>query len=269
MQQLTATTATKMDLLGYASGITSLLIVMLGIVLMIIMLNKYYKTKDDSTLMLALFFMGCGCVWLGIVCNFISYLVGAQFLERDIYFYSFAWSLALIMVSLVFILSNLIEFNRIDLIKLVKLFSIILALAYLICIYLFIPLNLTNVNDFLITQYYTDSLPDSSVAGYMKIFVAIMIIMVLVIAFTFISTGRHSFDNLAKYKMYCIGFGMALFSVLTVFDGLISGLNVLLLIIIRLLVISSLLLIYIGISTKILQKYIDYNRTKNKQEMVA
>ena len=81
---------------GYAAGITGIIVVLSGWIISAIMLRNYFRSESRSlqTLAASLSVAFLSCFWLGTASSFISKIITQHNLSWQEYVYVFQWALA-------------------------------------------------------------------------------------------------------------------------------------------------------------------------------
>ncbi|OLS24628.1 MAG: hypothetical protein HeimC3_19000 [Candidatus Heimdallarchaeota archaeon LC_3] len=234
--------------ISFVSGLTALLIVFTSIVLGIYLLSSYRKSKSYQTLSLGLTIFSVGWVWSSISMNFLLMIFDMDPLPRIHYVMVFAWAPVVGLIGTTYLVTSLLKPS---LVKPLGIIVIVLGAIEIFLMYVLVPfteiINLQDVIQFA-SGLPQEELPDASAKGFLQIFSAIAIISMLISGLFFLYTGLKTDISFVKARGIFMGLGFSLFSPLILFDTLLNPDNVVFLLILRLLIITTLFIMAIGIT---------------------
>ena len=96
--------------LALTSGLTSLMIVLIGWILGIYLVSRYFSTdKNTNTLALAFILISVGSVWLSIAVNFIFALLNQPFLDNTVYVLLIGWIPGVTLLSIEYVFTSFVK----------------------------------------------------------------------------------------------------------------------------------------------------------------
>ena len=241
----------SLSTVAFASGLSSLLIVLIGLILGLYMLKRYLSSPDNNTLALAVILISVGSVWSAIAVNFIIALLAGsstpQYLEQIPYLMLVGWIPGVVGLATAYILVSIVREKYLKLTLLI--FGIFFVLNTVI-IYILIPLNVPGfkVDDALTFSTPADGLPNASTAGYFLILSVISIVIMLATALLFIVTALKTTIPLVKTRAGLLGTGFLLISVFLTFDSIIATDNLIILLTVRIIVVIGLFILAMAIT---------------------
>ena len=199
--------------LAFASGFSSLLIVLIGYVLGLYLLSRYRSNPDKNTLALAVVLISIGSVWLAIAVNFILSLAGYEFLQELPYMLLLGWIPGVTGITLGYMFVSIVKEEYLK--PALVLFGLFF-IADVAVMYVIVPFG---IGDFTISSVLTftqppNDLPNASVSGIWRIFVLISIVIMLLIALFFLLTALRTDIKRVRARAGLLGIGLIITTVL-------------------------------------------------------
>lgn len=238
----------SLDSISFMSGLSGLLIVLVGYLLAFYTFYLFSKSKSYQTLALALTLLCTSSVWLGVTSNFVLYIMTnseSSFLTEKSYFFLISWPLGILIPVTVFLTTSFIG-QKYQ--KIVVGISVLIGLIWIVIAYILVPIKFMALSSLFVVQYNKGSLPDSSFIGITLLLTLLGLITMAVSGALFLATGRSSLDRVAKLRGLYLGSGYILFALASLGDAMSDVVSSeYFIIVVRLLVIVSFILISIAI----------------------
>ena len=234
--------------IAFGSGLSSLVIVLIGWILGLYLLKRYFSSPDNNTLALAVILISVGSVWLAIAINFLLALLNMSFLDSLPYLFLVGWIPGVVGLATGYVFISIVKEEYLKPVMIV--FGLFFVINTLI-IYLLIPLNYfgLKVDDALqFSNLQTGELPNASTLGYFRILSVISILIMLATAIFFIITALRTTIPLVKARAGLLGIGLFMVSVLITFDSVIEITDLLVLLTVRVVIVIALFILAMAIT---------------------
>ena len=232
--------------IAFASGLSSLMIVVIGWVLGLYLFKRYLSDKDNkNTLALAILLMSIGSVWLSISVNFILALMGNEFLNELPYILIIGWIPGVVLISVGYMFISIVKEEYL---KLVMFVTFAIFVINLIIVYGLILFGYFPISDQISFVTPVNGLPDASTTGFFQILTITSIIFMAITSIFFIYTSFKTTIPIVKTRARLLGVGLLLSSVTIIFDSVLPPENITLLLGIRLIIVFSLFILAMGIT---------------------
>jgi len=223
------------------AGILTLLPLVIGYTMAIISFRIYRKGGSNLVLLTSILFFALPSPWLGVSTVFIEQLLGLNVLNPTAYVFLYAWSVPIIALVWNYTSASLIKYK--DYIKYIVLAIIgILDLIFLWAIYIDKQFEVNEVQG----SIFLDSTFTGTASLVSTLVVASVILFVAPLYFWI---AYKTEDPLFKFKARFIGLGALLFSFSAGLDASIELGSIGLVIVVRLALVTSLILLYLGYNT--------------------
>lgn len=232
---------------AFASGLSSLMIVIIGWLLGLYLLKRYVSSPDYNTLALAVILISVGSVWLTIAINFLFALLDIPFLTSLPYLFIVGWIPGVVSLATVYVFTSIVKTEYLK--PAMIIFTLFLAVNILIS-YILIPFGYLGfkVEDALTIQAASGGdLPNASTTGFFSLLSGISIIIMFITAIFFLITAYRTSIPLVKARAGLLGIGLILISFLIIFDSVFPTNQISILIILRFGVVIALFIIAISI----------------------
>lgn len=236
---------------AFASGFTSLLIVLIGWALGLYLIKRYLSARDNNTLSLAVILITVGSVWLAIAVNFIIALSSSGnpvYLDPLPYLFLVGWIPGVVSLATGYVFMSIVkeEYLKVTLIILG-----IFCIVNLIAIYIFIPLNVPGfkiADTLTFSTYSATELPNATTSGLFSVFSILSIIIMLITSVFFIITAVRTTIPLVKARAGLLGIGLLLIALLISFDSIINITDLLILVSVRVVIVIGLIILAMAIT---------------------
>ena len=233
---------------GLASGLSSLLIVIIAWILALYLLKRYFASPDNNTLALAIILISVGSVWLAISINFIFALGNMAYLEQLPYLLIVGWIPGVVGLATGYVFITIVkeEYTK----PVMVIFGIFFVINTIIS-YILIPFNLLGFkfDDALTFSPSTSGdLPNASTSGYFSILSIISIIIILITSIFFLITAYRTNIPLVKARAGLLGIGLLLIAIFIPFDSFLPTEQIGILLIVRFGVVISLFVVSMAIT---------------------
>ncbi len=241
----------SLSTVAFASGLSSLIIVLIGWILGLYLIKRYLSSPDNNTLALAVILISVGSVWLAIAVNFIIALLNPTspaYLEPLPYLLLVGWIPGVVGLATGYVFISIIKEEYL------KPTMVIFGLFFIIntiIIYVLIPLKFPGfkVDDALQFNAYTaKELPDASTLGYFSILSIISILIMLATSIFFIITAIRTDIPLVKTRAGLLGIGFLLIGLLISFDSVFTITDLLILLTVRIVIVIGLIILAMAIT---------------------
>ena len=242
-----------MDLssLALTSGLTSLMIVLIGWILGIYLVSRYFSTdKNTNTLALAFILISVGSVWLSIAVNFIFALLNQPFLDNTVYVLLIGWIPGVTGLSIAYVFTSIVkeEYLRYAMIIFGLIFIINMIVVYVFIAFGIAGLSWQDAIIFSPIPTPAGELPNASTAGYFLILSTVSIVIMLATAIFFIITAMRTNIKLVKTRAGLLGAGLLIISIFIIFDSVVNIDNILILVLVRIVIVIGLFILAIAIT---------------------
>lgn len=234
--------------LAFASGLSSLLIVIIGWLLGLYLIMRYLSSPDKNTLALAVILISVGSVWIAIAINFILALLGMAFLNELPYVLLLGWIPGVVGLAVGYVFMSIVKEEYLK--PTMILFGIFFVINTIIN-YVFIPFNIFGLSPTSSITFGTTplgELPNATTTGIFGILSAVTIVIMFATAIFFILTAVRTDIPLVKTRAGLLGAGFLMISILIVFDSLIDINDITILVILRFLIVISLFIMAMAIT---------------------
>lgn len=233
--------------LAFASGLSSLMIVIIGWLLGLYLVKRYLASPDNNTLALAVILISIGSVWLAIAINFILALLGMSFLQPLPYILLIGWIPGVVGLAIGYVFISIIKEEYLKPTMIIfGLFFIVNAVIN----YVLIPFNYFNFSPETSITFDTpiNDLPNATTAGLFRYLSIITIIIMLVTSIFFILTAVRTDIPLVKTRAGLLGIGFLMISILIAFDSVFNLTDLLVLVAVRVLIVIGLFIMAMAIT---------------------
>jgi hypothetical protein len=232
--------------LGFASGISSLMIVLIGWALGLYLVKRYLATPDKNTLALAVILISVGSVWLAISVNFLLTLLGQPFLEETPYILLIGWIPGVVGIAIGYVFTSIVKEEYL------KPAMIIFGLFFVInttITYVFIPFSILNftVQDAITFSTATGQLPDATTSGFFRLLSIMTIVIMIATSIFFIITAVRTNIPLVKTRAGLLGVSLLLVALLITFDSIFPTEDIFILVGLRFFVVIGLFIMSLAI----------------------
>ena len=234
--------------IAFGSGLSSLVIVLIGWILGLYLLKRYFSSPDNNTLALAVILISVGSVWLAIAINFLLALLNMSFLDSLPYLFLVGWIPGVVGLATGYVFISIVKEEYL------KPTMIIFGLFFVIntlVIYVLIPFNYLDlkVEDALqFSNQVSGELPNASTLGYFQALSVISIVIMLATAIFFIITAVRTTIPLVKARAGLLGIGLLMVSILITFDSIIEINDLLVLLTVRVIIVVALFILAMAIT---------------------
>ena len=241
----------SLSTVAFGSGLSSLLIVLIGWILGLYMLKRYFSSPDNNTLALAVILISVGSVWSAITVNFFIALTSSStpvYLDQIPYLMLVGWIPGVVGLATGYVFISIVKEEYLK--PTLFIFGLFFIINTVI-IYVFIPFNLFGfkVDDALqFSAQMAGELPDASTKGYFLILSVISILIMLATSIFFILTAIRTNIPLVKTRAGLLGVGLLLIGLLMPFDSVIETNDLLILLTVRILIVISLFILAMAIT---------------------
>lgn len=219
---------------GYVGGLTSLAIIIVSYLCGVIFLARYTVSRKIPTLLQGVLFFAIGSNWLGVLISFVRVLSGGESLGEVVMIRTWIWAPAATGTIWVYQIFSLIRPN---------LKKAVLAIYGVIDI-IWVYLMYGKTADYSSVDYST-GLADSSIEGIAQGFLLLYILTGLCIGILYFYVGFTFERPETQLRGKVIGAGAVLFPFFAIFDTIIEG-SAILLILARVIILFAVLLMYLG-----------------------
>jgi uncharacterized membrane protein HdeD (DUF308 family) len=227
------------------SGLTGLEIIVSGYLFAIILLVRHARRAPNKKLRNRIIISAVGLIgvyhsWFGSAANFISLSLGFQALGPVVSVLGYAWGPALGATIWMYIASESIKNGRFKIP--LTLLAAILSVSFIILVY-------ANPLEF---AFYRPSpeggLPSSGFRGVaMALLAVLLIIMLIFMGPAFIISGLKKEDKSNKWRNISMGVGAMMLSLFGIIDAAVSDIPLILLVVVKAFIFTSVFLLYEGI----------------------
>lgn len=241
----------SLSTVAFASGLSSLMIVLIGWILGLYLIKRYFSSPDNNTLALAVILISVGSVWLAIAVNFIIALLNPSspsYLESLPYLLLVGWIPGVVGLATGYVFISIVKEEYLKPTMIV--FGLFFAVNTII-IYVLIPFKVSGfkIEDALKFNPYTVSeLPDASTLGYFSILSVISILIMLATSIFFIITAVRTNIPLVKTRAGLLGVGLLLIGLLISFDSVLTITDLLILLTVRIVIVIGLIILAMAIT---------------------
>lgn len=233
--------------LSFTYGITGLFIVLSSIIIAIYLLYAYARSQDQSslTLILAIQIFVMGSPWIGVSTNFLTAYAGHEYIgDLNYLMLTSFWIFGL--PAALYVTVSLISPEKT---KIIVALSIIISMIMFFVVYALIPADFIDVKSvFASTPAQSGGLPDAQYTGFLGLYLAFSIAVILLAGIMFIVTARRTQIPLVKARAIPIGSGFIVYAIFGFLDGVVDINLELLVVIIRIGILISLVLLMIGVT---------------------
>lgn len=230
---------------AFASGLSSLMIVIIGWILGIYLLIRYKSNPDKNTLALAIVLISIGSVWLAVSVNFLLALSGLNFLDDLTYVLLIGWIPGVTGVTLGYMFVSIVKEEYLK--PTMVIFSILLVID-IIMMYILVPFGIWEVSQVISFKNTPDGIPDASVEGIYKIFSYVSIIVMIITSLFFILTAKRTDIRRVKRRAGLLGIGLLISTISLIFDSVAPTEDLFILLTVRIVVVFGLIIMSMGIT---------------------
>lgn len=208
--------------LAFASGLSSLLIVLIGWLLGVYLIKRYLSSPDNNTLALAVILISVGSVWLAIAINFVFALLNMSYLDKLTYILLIGWIPGVVGLAVGYVFMSIVKEEYLK--PTMIIFGIFFVINMVVN-YVFIPigyLGLDPESSITFGPPSTTELPDATTNGVFKYLSALTIVIMLITAIFFILTAVRTDIALVRTRAGLLGVGFLIVSLLIPFDSVIG-----------------------------------------------
>ena len=234
--------------IAFTSGITSLMIVVIGWILGLYLLKRYLSSPDKNTLALAVILISVGSVWLAIAINFIFALTNQPYLGNTAYILVIGWIPGVTGLAIAFVFTSIMKEEYLTYAMII--FGLIFIINMLI-VYGLIAFNIDGLSwkdEISFTATPNTELPNASTVGYFLVLSVISIVIMLATSIFFIITSFRTDIPIVKARAGLIGIGLLIIAILITFDSVIDLTDIVSLVIVRILIVVGLFILAIAIT---------------------
>lgn len=233
--------------LAFASGFSSLIIVIIGWLLGLYLIMRYLSSPDNNTLALAVILISVGSVWIAIAINFILALLGDSFINELTYVLLLGWIPGVVGLAVGYVFMSIVKEEYLK--PTMIIFGIFFVINTLIN-YVFIPFNILGLSPTSSITIITTSgeLPNATTTGVFSLLSAVTIVIMFATAIFFIITAVRTDIPLVKARAGLLGLGFIIISILIVFDSLLDINDLVLLVLLRIFIVIGLFIMAIAIT---------------------
>jgi len=237
----------SLSALAFTSGVSSLMIVIIGWALGLYLFKRFLSSPDNNTLALAVIMVGVGSVWLAIAINFVLNLLGMNYLDPLPYILILGWIPGVIVVAIGYVFISIVKEEYLK--PAMIIFGLFFVINTLI-IYVFIPFNQFGfkIDDAIVFTNAANELPDASTIGFFRILSLVSIVIMLATSIFFIITSIRTDIPLVKTRAGLLGLGLLIVSILITFDSIINTDSIYVLVFVRLAIVIGLFILVMGIT---------------------
>lgn len=234
--------------IAFTSGVTSLMIVIIGWILGLYLLKRYLSSPDNNTLALAIILISVGSVWLSIAINFIFALTNQPYLGNTAYILVIGWIPGVTGLTIAYVFTSIIkeEYLKIAMIIFGIIFIINMIIVYVLIAFDIAGFSWKDAINFTATP--VTELPNASTVGYFLLLSVISIVIMLATSIFFILTALRTDIPLVKARAGLLGVGFLMIAILITFDSIIDITDILQLVIVRILIVIGLFILAIAIT---------------------
>ncbi len=226
------------------TGISSLVMLLLGYGLGIKTLTIWMQKKANIILLTALLFFALPTPWLEFTLRFIFELFGGE-IGDTFGMFVFAWSIPTLVTSWVYITSSL--YKNQEWFKYVALgITVIPGIIFIVSIYFLQDWTVTDVaiDDSIAMNYEYTTLEQIIIYYFGALGIGIVFP-------SYVYFSNKSEDKLFKFKSRMIAFSVLLFTIAGIGDATITFTDAFYIVVLRVLLMISLILLYLGYNTPI------------------
>lgn len=232
-----------MNTVEIIAGIITLIPMLIGYIMTILSIIKYFQKKNQLLLLSAIIFFSLVSSWIGVTIVFLAAVFNLPPPNDQLYLFSYSWAVPLLATTWNFVTASL--FKKKQYLKYIVLGIMgILDVLFIVFIYVLGEYTVETLEGLI----YKDStfLPPASYILYA--FVASVLLFICPVYFW---VSYRSEQRVIKFKSIMIGIGSALFAIVAVLDGAIPLGNITVVIIIRFVLTIALVLLFLGYNTPI------------------
>ena len=224
--------------LDYVAAISTSIMILVGWVMAIIAFRLWREKKETQILLSSILFFTLPFPWLNQVIIVVSSILQGE-LNEEVAVYLTGWSIPALVIAWVFITTSL--YSR-EWIKYAMLFvNVVLGIYVIVRVYFQNGWDTNRVGDTLYTIEY---------ANDVDIVIAVFGLMgLLIVAPTYLYFSVKSQDPLFKFRSRMIGLAAVFFSIAGATDGISVVDTIGLLLLLRMMLLTSLVLLYMGYIT--------------------
>ena len=238
----------SLSTVAFGSGLSSLIIVLIGWILGLYLLKRYFSSPDTNTLALAVILISVGSVWLVIAINFLLALNGSAYLDSLPYLFIVGWIPGVVGLATGYVFISIVKEEYLK--PVMFLFGLFFVINTVV-IYVLIPFNILGFKVDSALQFSDlkpGELPNASTQGIFQILSVISILIMLATAIFFIITAIRTTIPLVKARAGLLGIGLLMVSILITFDTLIEISDLLILLTVRVVIVIALFILAMAIT---------------------
>ena len=233
--------------LAFASGLSSLMIVIIGWLLGLYLVKRYLSSPDNNTLALAVILISVGSVWIAIAINFILALLGDPFINELTYVFLLGWIPGVVGLAVGYVFMSIVKEEYLK--PTMVIFAIFFVINTVIN-YVFIPLNILGLSPTSSITFTNTAgeLPNGTTVGVFRLLSAVTIVIMFATALFFILTAVRTDIPLVKTRAGLLGTGFLIISILIIFDSLLDINDITILVLLRFLIVIGLFIMAMAIT---------------------
>ncbi|MFX0117155.1 MAG: hypothetical protein ACFFB3_21595, partial [Candidatus Hodarchaeota archaeon] len=203
-------------LLTYAMGLSSILVVLTGLVTAILLLIRYSRTRNPAVLGVMFLILSMGLTWIGTSISFFLVLAGEDPLGADAY--------ALLTLTPLSFIGPLLVLTTMQMLNFKKKMSVVLAIMIIFagaCLFAAYTQTEDVYEEYKIHE--ESGLGEGSYAGVVQYTIAVYILFTLLFMtplYIFVCTKTESSQIRMKTGLLALGYGF--FGFFAIFDGLFT-----------------------------------------------